>query len=237
MEIRRERDLKMDESVIFEGFEKVWKMFQETERQFKEAEVKRQQEMREAEVKRQQEMRMAEEKWKKELREIREAQDKRDEKMYKEMREADERLRTELGKLGNRLGEFVEYMVKPAVVRLFQERGIEVHEIHHDLSAKRPEGEAQVDLLVINDDVGVVVEAKSKLSQDDVEEHIERMNKFKLLFRDRDYNKVDLMGAVAGMVIPDNVARYAYRKGFFVLAQSGENVTLLNDGKFQPKLW
>lgn len=205
----------MDEKIILEGFDRVWKMFQETERQFKEAKIERQQEMLETEAKRQKEMREAEEKFQRNF----------------------EKLQKELGKLGNRLGEFVEYMVKPAVLRLFQERGIDVHEIHHDLSAKRPEGEAQVDLLVMNDDVGIVVEAKSKLGQDDIDEHIERMDKFKLLFRDRDYTKVNLMGAVAGMVIPDNVARYAYRKGFFVLAQSGENVTILNDDKFQPKLW
>lgn len=207
--------MKMDEKIILEGFDRVWKMFQETERQFKEAKIERQQEMLETEAKRQKEMREAEEKFQRNF----------------------EKLQKELGKLGNRLGEFVEYMVKPAVLRLFQERGIDVHEIHHDLSAKRPEGEAQVDLLVMNDDVGIVVEAKSKLGQDDIDEHIERMDKFKLLFRDRDYTKVNLMGAVAGMVIPDNVARYAYRKGFFVLAQSGENVTILNDDKFQPKLW
>jgi hypothetical protein len=138
------------------------------------------------------------------------------EKSDAKLKESLIQLRIELGNLGNRLGEFVEYMVKPAVLRLFQERGIEVHEIHHDLSAKRPEGEAQVDLLVMNDDIGVVVEAKSKLTQEDVNEHIERMDKFKLLFRDRDYTKVDLMGAVADMVIPDNVTN-AYRKGFFVL--------------------
>jgi hypothetical protein len=39
-----------------------------------------------------------------------------------------------IGRLGNRLGEFVEGLVKPAVVRLFRERGIEVHEVHHDIS-------------------------------------------------------------------------------------------------------
>jgi hypothetical protein len=31
---------------------------------------------------------------------------------------------------------------------------------------------------------------------------------------------VNAMGAVAAMVVPDDVARYAYRQGLFVLAQS-----------------
>jgi methionyl-tRNA synthetase len=52
--------------------------------------------------------------------------------LLKQPAEADERrnqqLNEQLGQLGNRLGEFVERQVRPAVVRLFQERGIEVHE-------------------------------------------------------------------------------------------------------------
>jgi hypothetical protein len=43
----------------------------------------------------------------------------------------------QIGDLGNRLGEFVEYQVRPAVVRLFQERGIDVHEFHPGLSVTR----------------------------------------------------------------------------------------------------
>jgi hypothetical protein len=39
------------------------------------------------------------------------------------------------------------------------------------------------------------------------------------------------------MVIPDDVARYAYRQGLFVLAQSGDSVVILNDAKFMPHNW
>jgi hypothetical protein len=39
------------------------------------------------------------------------------------------------------------------------------------------------------------------------------------------------------MVVPNNVSRYAYRQGLFVLAQSGEGVTIRNDEKFQPQRW
>ena len=45
------------------------------------------------------------------------------------------------------------------------------------------------------------------------------------------------MGAVAAMVMPNDVARYAYRKGLYVLAQSGSTVLIRNDGKFSPKIW
>ena len=46
-----------------------------------------------------------------------------------------------------------------------------------------------------------------------------------------------LMGAVAAMVIPDNVGKYAYKKGLFVLCQKGDSMVILNDAKFEPKVW
>jgi hypothetical protein len=45
------------------------------------------------------------------------------------------------------------------------------------------------------------------------------------------------LGAVAAFVIPPDVASYAYRRGLFVIAQSGKDLVILNDSKFQPKAW
>ncbi|WP_008310597.1 DUF1626 domain-containing protein [Leptolyngbya sp. PCC 6406] len=144
-------------------------------------------------------------------------------------------LQQELGKLGNRLGEFVEWQVRPAVLRLFKQRGIEVHEILPEVSIQRDDAGLEIDLLVVNTTEAILVEVKSKLSQGDVDEHLERLAKFKRLMPR--YSDVQAMGAVAGMVVPLEVSRYAYRKGLFVLAQSGETVVILNDDRFQPRTW
>jgi len=141
----------------------------------------------------------------------------------------------QIGELGNRLGEFVEYQVRPAVVRLFQERGIDVHEFHPGISVTRGHEGLEIDLLVVNDTDAILVEVKSKLTQRDVDEHLQRLAKFKRLmprFRD-----VKALGAVAAMVVPDEVASYAYRQGLFVLVQSGESVVILNDAGFTPQVW
>ncbi|AFY62053.1 hypothetical protein [Synechococcus sp. PCC 6312] len=139
----------------------------------------------------------------------------------------------QIGKLGNRLGEFVECQVRPVAIKLFQERGIEVHELATNLSIKKPEGSIEIDILAVNTTEAVLIEVKSKLSQVDVDEHLERLAKFKQLMPR--YADVRALGAVAAMVVPDDVARYAYRKGLFVLAQSGQSMVILNDAKFQPK--
>ncbi len=140
-----------------------------------------------------------------------------------------------IGDLGNRLGEFVEGLVKPALVRLFQARGIAVHEMHPDVSVDRHNEGIQIDLLVVNNTEAVLVEVKSKLAQADVDEHLERLAKFKRMLPR--YGDVRALGAVAAMVVPPEVARYAYRRGLYVLAQSGDSVVILNDDRFQPIAW
>jgi len=145
------------------------------------------------------------------------------------------RVSQEIGRLGGRWGEFVESMVKPAVVRLFQQRGLDVHEVARNLTSNRNGIAAEIDLLVTNDKHCVAVEVKSFLSIDDINEHRERLEKFKILFPR--YIDSILYGAVAGAVIPDDVARYAYKQGFFVIGQKGENMEILNNSQFKPKVY
>ena len=160
---------------------------------------------------------------------------KETDKQIKETDKQINRVSKQIGELGNRLGEFVEWQVRPAVVRLFQERGIDVHEFHPGISVKRDNEGLEIDLLVVNDTDAILVEVKSKLTQRDVDEHLQRLAKFKRLmprFRD-----VKALGAVAAMIVPNEVASYACRQGLFVLVQSGENVIILNDAEFTPRVW
>ena len=94
---------------------------------------------------------------------------------------------------------------------------------------------AEIDLLVVNSDIAIAVECKSNLTQADVDEHLERLAKFKVYFPQ--FEGFGILGAVAGMVLPMEVGRYAYRKGLYVLAQSGDGVEIRNDGQFQPHQW
>ncbi len=151
------------------------------------------------------------------------------------IKEQNQRVDEQLGKLGNRLGEFVEWQVRPAAVRLFQERGIDVVELSSDLSVQKGDDGLEIDLLVVNGSEAIAIEVKSKLTQTDVDEHLERLDKFKKLLPR--YQSLTILGAVAAMVIPSEVARYAYRQGLFVIAQSGDNLVILNDQKFKPKAW
>jgi len=151
------------------------------------------------------------------------------------LKEQARQLNQQIGKLGNRLGEFVEWQVRPAALRLFQERGIAVSQLYGEVILQDGNDSIEIDLLLVNSDEAILVEVKSKLSQSDVDEHLERIRKFKRLAHQ--YQSTKIHGAVAGMVVPPEVARYAYRQGLFVLAQSGDGIEILNDPAFQPRTW
>lgn len=142
---------------------------------------------------------------------------------------------TNVGRLSNRLGEFVEEAVRPSAVRLFRVRGIDVHEVHQNISAKRNDESLEIDLLVVNNNDVIVIECKSNLSIDDVNDHLIRLEKIKRLLPDHKDKRIS--GAVAGMVILENVATYAIKKGLYLIGQNGEHLELRNEMGFTAKIW
>lgn len=172
------------------------------------------------------------------FREYAEESRERAKEIDRQFKETDRKIKdvsTNLGRLGNRLGDFIEDAVRPAAVRLFRQRGIEVHEVFQNLTVQRDEEGLEIDLMVVNDSEGVGVECKSNLKIDDIDEHMERLAKLKRL--STKYANIKLMGAVAAMVIPENVARYAMAKGLFVIGQSGDHLEIRNEAGFVPIVW
>ncbi len=201
-------------------FDDVWKLIQETNLSMRESERKFTETSAE---------------FRNELRAMSQESDR---KFWERSRETDKRIKqvTEsVGRLSDKLGDFVEEMVRPAAVRLFKERGIEVHEVHQNVSANRNGEGIAINLLVVNDGDVVAIECKSTLSIDNVNWHLARLEKIKRLLPT--YANKRIMGAVTGMVIAYNVAQYAYRQGLFVIAQTGSQLALRNDLKFEAKIW
>ena len=143
-----------------------------------------------------------------------------------------DKISKDIGDLGNRLGEFVEYMVKPAVVRLFKERGIAVHQVHQQVTADRNGRIMEIDLLVVNDGAVIAVECKSALTVRHVAQHIKRLRDFKEMFPT--YANMKLYGAVAGMVLQKTVPAFAEENGIFLLTQNGSNIEIASRPGFLP---
>jgi len=144
-----------------------------------------------------------------------------------------------LGEITGTWGRFVAEMVQPKIVEMFKERGVAI-----EMSAQSVKGFKngqvfyEIDILLVNTDVAVAVEVKSTLTRVDVDEHLERLDKIKeiapKLFN---LSGMSVYGAVAGMIIENKADKYAYQNGLFVLKQKGSIVEIVNDAKFEPKIW
>jgi len=145
------------------------------------------------------------------------------------------RVSQEIGNLGGKWGRFVENMVAPACETIFKSRGIPVHRVAQRVQGKLNGKILEIDILVNNENHVLAVEVKSTLSVEDVKEFVTDLSQFRQFFPE--YHDKQLYGAVAGIEMEEEADKYAYRQGLFVLAQSGETITILNDDKFQPKVW
>ena len=140
-----------------------------------------------------------------------------------------------VGNLSNRWGEFVEGMVKPGMLRMFQYQNINIEQVYERCVSHKNFGTMEIDLLGIDGPHVVVVEVKSKLTMKGVRSFIKKLAEFKQFFPG--YSDKHIIGAVAGITIVSNVSSFAYDKGLFVIGQAGEGVNILNNRDFKPKFW
>lgn len=164
---------------------------------------------------------------------------KETERLLKEQgQETDRQIREvnkKIGDLGGKWGRFVENMVAPACETIFLKRGIPVHQVSQRIKRRLDNKTLEIDVMVTNENHVLIVEVKSSLGVNDINELIEDLTEFRTFFPE--YSQKQLYGAVAGIEIEEGADKYAYRQGLFVLAQAGETVSILNNSTFQPKNW
>ena len=161
--------------------------------------------------------------------------DKRIERLSQETDKKIAEVSKTVAALTGKWGRFVEGLIAPGTISMFKERGIEVEKVYQRVKAHKDGREIEIDILAINKEYAILIEAKSSLGISDIDEHIERLKAFKVFFPE--YSDRKVVGAVAGITIEEEADRYAYRHGLFVIGQSGETVKILNDKKFRPKVW
>ncbi len=137
--------------------------------------------------------------------------------------------------LSSRWGRFVENLVAPAVLRLFQSRGIAVQEVYQRVRSARGDRNLEIDILAVDDDVAVIVEVKSRLTQESIRRCLQTLEQFKTAFPH--YANYQIYGAVAAIEIDGEVDIYAYNQGLFVIQQSGDTVEISNTADFIPRTW
>jgi hypothetical protein len=159
--------------------------------------------------------------------------DRRMKETDRRMKETDKRV----GEITNRFGEMVEYMVVPNLLAKFGELGFTFTKAYPD--AKIADHEhgifTEVDAFLENGDKVMIVEIKTKPRIDDIDNHIERMEKLRK-YADWRGDKRKYLGAVAGVVISDSERAYALKNGFYVLEPSGDTFKI-SEPEGKPREW
>jgi hypothetical protein len=193
-------------------FDRIWALFQETREQIKENERILTEMFKETDAK---------------FKET-DARFKETDAKFKETRKM-------VGNLTNSWGAFVEGMVMPSVVQIFNERGIDIEEVFSRAKSRKKDKTMEIDIIGDNSSYVVAIEVKSKLLSYDVLQFVEKLGRFKYFFPK--YANKDLIGAVAGITIDESVKNLALDKQLFIIMQKGEEMEIINDKAFKPKLW
>jgi hypothetical protein len=177
--------------------------------------------------------------WQKEAVERQKEAVERQKETEREMKESADRLDKQLGKLGNRFGEMVEHLVMPNLVEKFRNLGFVFTKAypHAEIKDKKNNIITEIDITLENGDKVMIVEVKSKLTIDDITDHIERMEKVKA-HADLHDDKRKFLGAIAGMVMSESEKTFALKNGFYVIEPSGETFTItVPEGIYSPREW
>ncbi len=189
-------------------FEKVWLMFQETDK-----------------------------KWQETDKRIREANKQRldVDKMIREMRENLDRTSRVVSGLGANIGESTEDFFYNALNNLTEIDGFKIQKVSRRLEAcaKGLQGEFDA-VLFCENDILIIVEVKHKLHPNDVTRfHENNIPVFRQLFTE--YAGKTILGAVAGLAIASGAREKALEMGLLLLTQTNQQIRLLNPKGFEPK--
>ena len=132
----------------------------------------------------------------------------------------------------------VEYLFKGKLVKLLNERGIEVRQLSQrtECSYTREDGRIQqkeFDIIAVNGDEVVAVEVKTTLTSDKVSYFVESLHDFKKYFKDHVHKSI--YGAVAYLRSDSEAHVFAQRQGLFVIRATGDSASLINTKDFKPK--
>ena len=152
----------------------------------------------------------------------------------RETKASQKQLRRELGGIGHTQGEIAEDLFGRSLIPLMIKRKVLLDQVIQRL---KDFGTKEYDVVGLNSTKVLLLEVKTKLRQQDVEDFL---NKKILAFRQDfpKYSDRDIIGAVGALVVKEEVSDYAISNGLYVLTQNGEdNAEIINPSDFEPKLY
>ncbi len=197
---------------IREMFKATDKKFQETDRQFKETDKKFQETDRQ-------------------FKET----DKKFQETDRQFKETDKKINKVQGLFTSQWGKLVEAVVRPACLKLFRDRNIDVSRTHENTIVEI-DGikKAEYDAILANGSEVVVVEVKTTLREKDVSYFLRKLEDVKTYIPE--YVNKRIYGAMAAISFDRNAEKMAVESGLFLIKSREEGVVDIANAKdFKPK--
>lgn len=162
----------------------------------------------------------------------------------RKMQETDRKINKISGDWARKWGELVESLVEGNLIKLLNERNIDVTETNERSKGKRNakdkygniyEGRCEIDIVARNGIEIVAVEVKTTLKAKDVDEFLYKLDNFTYFFPGQKGKKI--YGAMAYLKIHQNADMYAKKQGLFTIKAVGNSAYMTNAKSFKPKIF
>jgi len=142
-----------------------------------------------------------------------------------------------IGSLTNLFGDVTEAMVAPKICEKFEELGLYFPKANPNsrLNDRVNKISFEVDIMLENGEKAMLIEVKTKLTFERIDKHIERLEEMRK-YADLHGDKRIFLGAVAGIVVTDEIRDYALSKGFYFIEYAGDNF-FITPPSGKPKEW
>jgi hypothetical protein len=129
-----------------------------------------------------------------------------------------------IGGLSNTMGALVEHFMTAGLPQKFKQFGFAFDRV---TTVKWADGEnniyMEIDGLLENGAQAMAVEVKTTLRNEDVDDHLDRMEKVRK-YADLHGDKREFLSAIAATIVSKSAKDYALKKGLFVIEPAGEDV-------------
>ena len=153
------------------------------------------------------------------------------------LKEHAESTNNSIGALTNLFGDVTEAMIAPKICEKFEEFGFSFLRANPNVrfNDRANKISFEVDIMLENGEKAMLIEAKTKQTLERVDKHILRLEKMRKYANLRGDKRM-FLGAVAGIVVTDEIRKYALSQGFYFIEYAGETF-YITPPKDKPKEW
>ena len=148
--------------------------------------------------------------------------------------QADARLRRAEQMFTGHWGKLVESLVEGDLTRLLRERGVEVAMVASRVELALDPRRREIDLLAANGEEVVAVEVKTTMKVADVRRFEELLDEVRELLPTV-FRRLRIYGGMAYLRAEEEAARYAERRGLYVIRATGNSASIINAPGFRPR--